>query len=191
MSRGLVEKKGLPQTTQYSDALDRRHGIWFDVFVDSVDIHERKSNTNLYGPVLFVFDAKFIEQVVPGRVCVTKLNPTKWDGNPPEEYWFSSADDLRAGFVRGRFDQMIVFRDCGEVPFNGHLKEIILDDPHLKTPMDGADLYDRALEAIQQSMTAGGMNVPIRKRACNEQCNCVDGYSANKGRTLELFSTKI
>src|SRR5580658_8730659 len=59
ISRGSIERKGLYQTPQVSDELDRRHGIWFDVFVDSVDIHARAGRQNVYGPALLVFDIDF------------------------------------------------------------------------------------------------------------------------------------
>ena len=41
LSRGTVERLKLTQTTQYSDGIDKRHSIWFDVFADAVDIHSR------------------------------------------------------------------------------------------------------------------------------------------------------
>jgi len=100
MSRGNIERKGLFQTVQKSDDLDKKYGIWFDVFVDSVDIHDRAKRANAYGPVMFVFDAKLIEKAYTGRVWVTKLNPTKWEGKSREERWFSSADDLDSNFVK-------------------------------------------------------------------------------------------
>lgn len=47
MARGVVDRRGLRQTTQSSDPIDRKYGILFDVFSDSVDIHERASKCNL------------------------------------------------------------------------------------------------------------------------------------------------
>jgi hypothetical protein len=77
LSRGTALRRGLYQTPQTSDPLDKSFGIWFDVFTDSVDIHNRASRANVYGPVLFVFDAALIKRTYTGRVWVTKLNPTK------------------------------------------------------------------------------------------------------------------
>ena len=59
LSRGFVEDKGLKQTSQYTDALDKKYKIWHRVFLDHVDIHARggrRKGFNQYGPVLFVFD---------------------------------------------------------------------------------------------------------------------------------------
>ena len=41
-SRGFVEDRHLSQTAQpASDEIDKRYGIWHDVFLDHVDIHYR------------------------------------------------------------------------------------------------------------------------------------------------------
>lgn len=39
MSRGAVEDLGLDQTPQGSDEADRRYEVWYDIFLDRVDIH--------------------------------------------------------------------------------------------------------------------------------------------------------
>src|SRR5436305_15178842 len=89
LSRGTVERRGFYQTEQSSDDLDKSFGLWFDVFTDSVDIHERANRRNLYGPVLFVLRSKIISKAYTGRIWVTKLNPTNWSGTKREERWFS------------------------------------------------------------------------------------------------------
>lgn len=53
LSRGNLIDLGLSQTNQYTDALDKEHGLWHDVFVDTVNIHDQARRRNLYGPVLF------------------------------------------------------------------------------------------------------------------------------------------
>ena len=94
MSRGAVDRRGLYQTAQSSDRNDKRRGIWFDVFADSVDIHKRASKANVYGPVLFVLDLEIIKRSYTGKVWVTKLNPMKWAGRSQNERWFTSKEDL-------------------------------------------------------------------------------------------------
>lgn len=191
MSRGTIERKGLFQTKQRTDRSDKNSGIWFDVFVDSVDIHERASRSNAYGPVLFILDSKIIDKSYTGRVWVTKQNPMKWKGKSREERWFTSINDLKANFVRGCFDQMIVFRHCGgELSFNGYLKEIILDDPMIgkNGPID---YYSMAYGALRLSMTEGRIDVPISKRRCYDGCACVDEYHRERVHTRELYLPKI
>ncbi len=192
MSRGTVDRNGLFQTKQASDDIDKKYGIWFDVFADSVDIHDRAKWANKYGPVTFVLDIKLIEEASTGRVWVTKLNPTKWEGKSREECWFSSAEDLKAYFVKGCFDQMIVFRHCGGIlPFKDYLKEIILDNPKIKTEEDEVDYYSMAFGALRLSMTEGRIDVPLHKRVCPPECSCVADYQGDRVRTREMYLPKI
>ena len=192
MSRGTVFRKGLYQTSQISDRIDRKHGIWFDVFIDSVDIHDRARQANCYGPVLFVIDSELIKRTYTGRVWVTKLNPTKWKGKGHRERWFVFDNDLSNNFARGNFDQMIVFRHCGgELFFTKYLTEIILDDPELKTRGSRIDYYSMAYGALTLAITEGGLNIKIRKRRCPNGCKCLDDYRINLDRTREMFIPRI
>lgn len=137
MSRGTVERLGITQTPQSSDDLDKSYGIWFDVFADSVDIHNRARRANAYGPVMFVFDTELINRSYTGRIWVTKLNPTKWAGKSEKQRWFQDKEDLKDNLTKGTFDQMLVFRHCGgELPFKKFLKRIVLDNPQRTTDED-------------------------------------------------------
>jgi len=190
LSRGTVDRRGLYQTLQKSDRIDRRYSIWFDVFTDSVDIHARIKEVNLYGPVLFVIDSRLIKKADTGKVWVTKLNPTKWKGRRHGERWFESADDLEDNFVLGTFDQMIAFRHCGgELPFMKCLKQIILDDPKLKK--SGIDYYSMAYGALTLAITEGGLDVKISKRRCPSQCECIKQYESDKHRSRAMFIPRI
>ncbi len=187
LSRGTVESRGLKQTSQYSDKLDKRYSMWFDVFTDSVDIHARAGTENRYGPVLFVFDVSMIERAYTGRIWVTKLNPTKWRGRSKKERWFQSSDDLNDNFSYGTFDHMIVFRHCGgELPFRGFLREIILDNPEMETKED-VDLFSAAYGALRLAMTDSGLDVPIRKRECATGCQCKRNYRRARKNIYERF----
>jgi hypothetical protein len=191
LSRGTVERRGLLQTDQYSDGLDKKYGIWFDVFTDSVDIHARAGYANHYGPVLFVLDVALIEKAYTGRVWVTKLNPTKWKGRSAAERWFQSKDDLADNFSYGTFDHMIVFRHCGgELPFGKYLEKVVLDDPKMETE-DGRDLFSVGYGALRLAMTDTGLNVPIERRACKARCRCKNDYQTNEDSTLERFLPQI
>lgn len=177
MSRGVVERKGLPQTKQASDKIDKNHNIWFDVFADSVDIHERASQANVYGPVLFVLDFKRVLETFVGNLRITKLNPTKWNGKNFSECWFTSINDLDKNFIKGRFDQMFVFRNCGgELMIKDNLKLIIVDDPIMKSTKSNIDYFSMAFGALRVSMIDGGLDVPMQKRSCKEGCKCQEKY---------------
>ncbi len=191
MSRGTVERLGVTQTPQKSDDADKRYGIWFDVFADSVDIHHRARRANAYGPVMFVLDARLIERSYTGRIWVTKLNPTKWSGKTDKQRWFQDKGDLSENLVKGRFDQMLVFRHCGgELPFRGFLKKIVLDDPNRQTA-EGVDLYSMAVGTLRLAMADSGIDVPIEKRVCRAGCTCEEEYESDDERLFMLFDPKI
>jgi hypothetical protein len=127
ISRGAVERCGLYQIPQNSDGIDKRYGIWFAVFAESVDIHKRAGKANVYGPALFVLDLEIIKKSYTGKVWVTMLNPSKWAGRSHNEKWFTSKKDLESNSTYGEFTQMIVLRHSGgELPFGKYLQEIIL-----------------------------------------------------------------
>lgn len=187
LSRGTVERYGLYQTSQISDDTDKSVGIWFDVFTDSVDIHSRAGKRNIYGPVLFVLDSKLIKKSHTGRVWVTKCNPIDWGTVPREDHWFENTAELKDGFQKGKFAQMVVFRHCGgELHFGTYLKEIILDDPQQKTSK-GIDCYSMGYGALSLAMTEGGINVPIKRRKCKRNCKCLVEYAADPAKVHEMF----
>ena len=189
LSRDSIVRRGLFQTPQYSDHIDKKYGIWPDIFTDSVDIHDRKRNINYYGPVLLVLDINFLEKIDGGLVWVTKLNPVKWNETNDDKRWFTSISDLEKHFIKGEFDQMIVFRNCGgELSIKECLTQIILDDSQQETREAGPHYFKTANDAIKLSMIEGGINVPIIKRKCSNQCSCVDSYTKDSKRTKIMYS---
>lgn len=191
LSRGSVERLRVAQTPQASDEADRRYSIWFDVFLDSVDIHKRASRANAYGPVLFVFDIDIINANGTGRIWVTKQNPTKWSGKADSQRWFKDKNDLEENFVKGRFDQMLVLRHCGgALPFGKHLKKIILDDPQLKTELD-VDIYSMSVGALRLAMQDAKIDVPIQRRKCVDECACEQYWGDDDERLFQMFDPKI
>ncbi len=190
MSRGTLERLGITQTPQKSDDLDKRYGVWFDVFLDSVDIHKRASRANSYGPVLFVLDTKIIDKTYTGRLWVTKLNPTKWSGKSQDQRWFQDKHDLSSNFVRGCFDQMIVVRhNGGELPFRTFLKEIVVDDP-ARVTSDNVDFYSMTVGALRSAMQQAGLNTPISRRRCSKTCSCQADWANDTDRLFQMFDPK-
>jgi len=191
MSRGTVERLGITQTPQSSDDIDKRYGIWFDVFADTVDIHHRARRANAYGPVLFVFDTQLIKRSYTGRIWVTKMNPTKWAGNSDQQRWFQDKEDLEENLVKGSFDQILVFRHCGgQLPFRRFLKMIILDDPQWEDD-DEVGLFSMAVGALRLAMADSGIDVPIERRVCRKGCVCEEEYAQDEKRLLKMFDPKI
>ena len=188
LSRGTVECRGLPQTPQVSDALDKQFGIWSDVFLDSTDIHDRTSNINFYGPVLFVFEPTVVLLQNGPKIGVTKKNPTAWKTSEHDaDRWFESANELHSGFARGRFGQMLVVRTRdGTVDFGTTLQKIILDSTVLEA-VDRTPLVTLARQALESAMADGGLRIPIERRVCREVCKCGESYAARVDRTRSMF----
>lgn len=188
MSRGSVERQGLFQTSQYTDDADKRYSLWFDIFMDTVDIHRRARRKNSYGPVIFVFDIEILNRTNTGRIWATKLNPTKWAGKNDEQRWFKNKTDLKQNLVVGNFDHMIVLRHCGGVlPFGKSLKKIIVDDPKF-TCESGIQYFSLAVGALGLSMAESGLDASIiAPRKCTPACNCENNYSENPICRKKMF----
>lgn len=190
LSRGSIERHKLYQTAQKSDEDDQKFGLWYDVFTDSVDIHQRASQANLYGPVLFVLDLAVVEAENEGRIWITKTNPIYWAKKKRAERWFASTEEVKSTFTYGSFGQMIVFRHGGgEIPIRKSLKKIILDDPKVKA--GELDYWSMAYGALKLSMAEGRIDVPIIKRVCAASCKCRGMYSQNLTRTTKMYLPKV
>lgn len=191
LSRGSVELRGYLQTPQKSDKADRQYSIWFDVFVDSTDIHERAGRHNEYGPVTFVFDTSIIEKTYTGRVWATKINPIYWAGKQEHQRWFQDIYEVEVGFTKGRFEHMIVLRHCGgELPFESYLKKIILDDPKSKND-DDIQFYSMAYGALRSAMNESRIKIPIERRECSTRCRCKIFYRNDSVKTNLMFDPFI
>jgi len=188
LSRGVVERLDITQTEQETDEADKRYSIWFDVFLDSFDIHDRARRANAYGPVLFVFDVNLLNRNGTGRIWVTKQNPMKWARKKDTERWFQGKQDLQENFVIGQFDQMIVLRHCGgALPFGRYLKKIILDDPDLETE-DDVNIYSMSVGALRLAMQDTRIVVPIERRQCRAGCVCEGYWGENDERLFKMFN---
>lgn len=190
LSREFVEKRGLNQTPQSSDADDKKFGIWDRIFVDQVDIHARagkKKAPNEYGPVLFLLDLDSLLQLPAGTdVLVTKDNPIYWDGKPDAERWFQSAEELGKGMTKGTFGQMIMIRTpTGKLDFPKGRARIILDDPHRKL-QSGEEAYDHAAKRLMAAGEVGKIAASIERRGCQVECVCPKTYAAWKAEGLEF-----
>lgn len=178
LSRGTVDEKGIKQTPQKSDDFDKKYGIWYDVFLDTVDIHARAKSRNFYGPVLFVFGLGILEEDWLASIWITKKNPTDWkDADTPADRYFQSVEEFAKGYSKGNFGSMFMLRSAGGVlRLNPHLEHIIVDDPSWK--YEGSDVYAQTIGALRASAWQGGLkDISIRKRECVTDCKCKDQYA--------------
>jgi len=192
LARGVVQDRGLPQTPQSSDALDKKHRIWRDVFLDAVDIHDRIWRRNLYGPVLFVFDLDMLRRPLMSTAWVTRKNPTKWkSGESRASRFFRSVDEFACTYNLGNFDNMIVIRNiAGVLPLKGSLRLLLVDDPgELSFPNHTANPLARALQALRESARQGGLKwLRIRVRDCGQFCGCRQDYGTYPFNTRRLYA---
>ena len=176
LSRGLCEDLGYSQTPQQSDQLDRDFDIYYDLFFDSVDIHERAHSANYYGPVLFVYDVKVLDCIPEGCVRITKINPVHWNANSSEnERYFTNENELGFCFTKGDFGQHITIKAQNTpLPFT-YLSKIIITNPC----NDYMNYYINAVNAIKRYISNNDISVVLEVRVCPEYCKCFDFYSKN------------
>lgn len=179
ISRGVCEDKNFPQSSQDSDNTDKNFGIYYDIFFDSVDVHERSSNANFYGPVLFVYSINVLDTVEEGSIKITKSNPKSWDDNITEnDKYFTDIDDLRMGFRKGNFGQHItIVNRLTPLPFD-HLKRIILNFPE----NNNKPIFRQAYTSIKNE----AKNIKLILTVCNSVCKCNRFYAINSNQN-KLF----
>lgn len=177
LSRGYVEDNGLRQTPQESDAIDKSVDVYYDIFFDSVDIHERVKCLNHYGPVVFVYSVDLLDDLPEGSIRITKDNPIRWHpGMTEEEKYFMTEDALRTYYNKGTFEQHLTIRhQVQPLPFT-HLEKIILDDPGIANTR----YFDNALLHMAPLVQTHANGTLLQARQCEADCNCKTQYRAYK-----------
>jgi hypothetical protein len=174
-SRGYISDLRMPQTPQSSDVADQKLGLWYDVFIDSVDIHDRARKRNDYGPVIFVLSVDIMNNLpLDSEVLVTKKNPIYWiDGEPTSNRLFLTPEELSSSFEKGTFGQMLIVRTPGGfLPFTDKVVPVVLDDP--QRPLSKGNLaYDFANAKLR---AVAGKTSIVSKRQCMYGCKCLEQY---------------
>ena len=191
VSRGFVEGRGLKQTPQSSDPIDKKYDIWHRIFLDHVDIHGRagrRKGPNQYGPVLFVLDLDVLLGLpTDTEVCVTKENPIHWHGKPDNERWFQSAEELAADICYGDFGKIVVIQTpSGKLDFPNAGARIILDDPQRRVS-SGEDAYTSAENRLKETAAAGRGAASIERRECYNDCMCVKKYASYPTQRIDRY----
>lgn len=189
IARGCMERDGENQTAQASDDNDKAQGVYFDLFLDSVDIHDRARKRNVYGPVMFKISVEKLLAMNLAPVWITKSNPMYWKEQTTQlEKWFQSLDEIKSEFVVGRFNQMVVLRHVGGVlNLNECLEEIVIDDPNIMKK--SYDLFVLSVGAIMLARSASKipLKAKVAKRQCADGCKCLAEYESMGKDALELF----
>jgi len=184
LSRGAVRDFGLYQTPQSTDISDQEFDVFYDIFFDSVDIHQRSKNINYYGPVTFVFSINVLDCLSPSSIRITKNNPIYWDyGMSDAEKYFLETDDIMHSFTRGDFKQHITLRhQTNPIPFD-FLEMIIIDNPKLADN----SCFIHAHKYLHSLLTEHKLNIPLRVRECNSNCNCKNIYESYSAEQLMIY----
>lgn len=177
MSRGLVETKGLSQTPQSSDEIDKKFNVWNDVFLDVVDLHGHFPRQNLYGPILFKFNIEFLKEDSL-EIWVTKNNPIYWDENETmENKYFQSVCELKEKWDEYDIQRkMFTVRNATDPILFDYLEKIIVDDPCVSIE-DSAIVLSKVLKDELSKLINKGL---ISKdyfewRKCSD-CYCKENY---------------
>ena len=179
LSRGEVEKRGLKQTPQPSDADDKIYNIWNDIFFDSRDVHRTVKNANKYGPVCFVFSVDLLDDISLPLIRITKSNPYNW-GKTNSDIEDNYIDNI-SEYQKGNIAMHLTFCDCHTViPFSPYLKKIILDDPQL----EDNGIFEKAKNSILEQLRINNIDCELQIRHCR-LCNCTKKYNSFKPKGIE------
>jgi hypothetical protein len=187
LARGVVDDLGLTQTPQQSDAVDKKYNLWYDVFLDGIDIHDRARQRCFYGPVLFVLDLTLLTQDRSPSVWITKKNPQNWsDGQVTSERYFSSIEELQRDYRKGKFDYSLLLKTGGTLRLKPYLKRVFVANPHYTA--SGVQFYSQAVGALKASARFGGINaLTIQPRECVKSCKCKSQYKEMSTKALSHF----
>ncbi|CUB03542.1 hypothetical protein [Marinomonas fungiae] len=171
LSRGDVEKMGGKQTEQSSDDLDKNFDVWFDIFLDTTDLHSFFSRQNHYGPVLFKINIDFLLDS-DLDVYVTKNNPIYWSNSMKEEdRYFIDVQELSDSWATRKRQRMMftIRKPGGPILFNS-VEEVIIENPKV---LIGEEKIDPLHEGIK-ILTASGLNRYSIRDCYN--CFCESNY---------------
>mgnify|MGYP003145855417 CR=1 FL=1 len=147
LSRKYVQDNNLFQTPQYTDAKDKKFGIFDDVFLDFIDIHKEWKKHDFYGPFLFAFDIEILRSDLIKTLRITKKNSSNWKDNEPEKDWYYSDlsefnDNYKKENKRNNIGSMIILKDIdGKLPLRPYLSKMIFDNPNLTVNLKGEKKY--------------------------------------------------
>jgi hypothetical protein len=176
LSRGDVEDMQLSQTYQASDEEDKQFDVWYDVFVDTADLHDWFGRQNIYGPILFKLNIDFLLKD-DLEVWVTKNNPMYWhSGLTDVDKYFQSVQELRDEWKTiERQKKMVTIRKPGKPILFENLEKVIVDDPRVK-------IYDTYVLSAEMNagLTKATENVKnlrslFEYRLCSS-CYCHSNY---------------
>ncbi|WP_290243266.1 hypothetical protein [Pedobacter aquatilis] len=203
ISRYQVEKDNLSQSFQRSDEKDKKYDVWDHIYLDGTDHHKKYSQSNFYGPVLFIFDLELLASPSFPKVHIMRTNPHFWTDNTTEdEKFYNNIDDVNENYLTktGNDAQiMFTFRHRGyDLKLNKYLHAIGIDEPKIILKMNTGDEMnagDYIRTVIKKAMEENGIgHIPLLRRhqkpidwcRCHAQYNWM--YHFNKNEFRRRFS---
>lgn len=187
LSRGHMEKLDAPQTSQSSDNIDIKFGVWNDIFIDIMDLHGYFPRQNYYGPVCFALDINLLLDDHLPAIHITTNNPTNWKENESKKYLYSISeyiDNFETNYDNNRLQQNMITIEADSyiLPFDKYLKEIIIDDPGIN------GYFNHAFQRINSALVSHDLaRIKISKRQCRN-CWCKSNYRQyNRSQLEKLF----
>lgn len=204
LSRGHVEKLGLFQTEQASDAIDKKFNVWNDIFLDGLDLHKHFSRNSPYGPIMFLIDLKILHSPNFPHVYITKSNPTVWNSTTQwSQRYYSNLDDFDKEYRNSKKVRdgqiMFTFKNIEKgIKLNKYCHEILVDNPNILSRDRTKSLGIVTMKRIEQSLKKNGLShIPVRLRHQGERftrCWCSTNYlimrKSNLPQLKKLFSDK-
>ena len=183
LSRGFCDANHLPQTEQYTDMIDRKYNIFYDIFFDSIEI-QRRTGISFYGPVLFVYNINVLDSISEGNIRITKLNPQKWNDTKCEnERYFLNIDELSNAYNPDDFGQHITLKDQRTPLSFDYLKKIVLSDPK----REDNSIFEKARSAIETIIKEKMINAPFVIRNYSYYNKFFETYNDNN-KLLKHYS---
>ncbi|WP_127137999.1 hypothetical protein [Flagellimonas oceanensis] len=169
LSRGAVESKGLEQTPQSSDEIDKIFEVWNDVFLDTVDLHTYFNRQNYYGPVLFKLTTEFLNEL-DIEIWVTKDNPINWNQEmTTEEKYFSSLAELKKNWDSyARQRKMTTIKNNTEPILLDYVEEVIYDNPGVMNEETGVVFFNQGMADLKESLK---VNPPFKNKFKTRNCS--------------------
>lgn len=179
MSRGAIEDIGLDQSPQDSDDIDKVFDVWYDIFLDTTDLHKYFSRQNLYGPVLMRFNNNLVLNL-EYEFHVTKDNPINWtSAMTDKDKYFESVQELRDDWDKyQRQRKMFTIRMNKKPILFDHLKDVVIDDPGVQFPENGKDLvvFNEAKKILDECIDGNPIfRNKLKIRECTS-CFCKTNY---------------
>jgi hypothetical protein len=181
MARGCVEYKGLAQTPQTSDEIDKQFDVWNDIFLDLFDLHGYFPRQNLYGPVCFIIDNRFLLDNELPNIGITKTNPIYWKTFMSEkDKYYSTAQEYIDEFEENKRNKCIqqkmftIHNTHKKLPLKKYLIKLLLDNPRVK--IDDISLFKEAKQKLINSLESMGFDKHILESRNCTNCYCHQNY---------------